>query len=79
MNQWQQVIYERNVATGGSVIAMGNSVGTGPDGGFDHHILHVDNVVRSVWGNDRELLTFDDAGGVSVNLRRVFLISAPTP
>lgn len=63
MNQWRQVIYERNVAVGASVTAMGNSVGTGPDGGHDHHILHVDNEVRSVWGNDRELMTFDDAGG----------------
>ena len=59
LNQWRQVIYERNVAVGASVIAMGQSVGTGPDGGYDHHILHSENVVRSVWGNDRELLTFD--------------------
>jgi hypothetical protein len=63
MNQWRQVVYERNENVGASVIAMGQSVGTGLDGGFDHHILHVDNVVTSVWGNDRELMTFDDAGG----------------
>jgi hypothetical protein len=42
---------------------MGQSLGTGPDGGHDHHILHADNEVTSVWGNDRELMTFDDAGG----------------
>lgn len=63
MNQWRQVIYERNVNVGASVTAMGQALGTGPDGGHDHHILHVDNEVSSVWGNDRELLTFDDAGG----------------
>lgn len=38
-------------------------MGTGPDGGVSQHILHADNVVRLVWGNDRELLTYDDAGG----------------
>ena len=63
MNQWRQMIYERNIMTGASVIAMGQSVGTGPDGGYDHHILHSDNTVSMVHGNDRELLTFDDAGG----------------
>lgn len=46
-----------------SVIAMGNAIGTGPDGGVSHHILHSDNTVRLVWGNDRELMTYDDAGG----------------
>jgi hypothetical protein len=52
MNQWRQCIYERNVAQGASVIAMGNAMGTGPDGGYDHHILHADNIVELVWGND---------------------------
>ncbi len=42
---------------------MGQSVGTGPDGGFDHHILHTDNTMRFIWGNDREAITYDDAGG----------------
>lgn len=53
MNQWRQVIYERNVNVGASVIAMGQSLGTGPDGGHDHHVLHADNEVSLVWGNDR--------------------------
>ena len=63
MNQWRQVIYERNTNIGSSVIAMGQSVGTGPDGGHDHHILHSENEITMVWGNDREEITFDDAGG----------------
>lgn len=52
MNQMRQIIYERNVAQGASVIAMGNAMGTGPDGGFDHHVLHADNIIELVWGND---------------------------
>jgi hypothetical protein len=63
MNLWRQVIFERNTATGSSVIAMGQSVGTGPDGGVAQHILHADNTVSLVWGNDREVVTYDDAGG----------------
>ena len=63
MNQWMEIIYERNINTGASVIAMGNSVGTGPDGGVSQHIYHSDNIIKLIWGNDREIVTFDDAGG----------------
>lgn len=63
MNQWMQIIYERNINTGISVISMGQSVGTGPDGGYAQNIYHSDNVIRLVNGNDKEVITFDDAGG----------------
>jgi hypothetical protein len=63
MNQWNQVIFERNSVTGISPIAGGNSVGTGPGGGYDQHIYHGENRIQYVHGNDREIITFDDAGG----------------
>lgn len=62
-NQWNQVIFENNYIHGISVIAMGQSIGTAPWGGYDAHILIQDNHYRFVWGNDREVMTFDDAGG----------------
>lgn len=62
--RWKQVIFENNTITGISPIAMGNSVGTGPGGGYDHHIYHHKNTIEFVWGNDREIVTFDDAVSV---------------
>ena len=41
---------------------MGQAVGTS-GGGFDHHIAVLDNTYQFVFGNDREVMTFDDAGG----------------
>jgi hypothetical protein len=63
MNQWEQVIFADNIVTGTSLIAGGNSVGTGPGGGVAQHILFAHNELRNVRGNDREMITFDDAGG----------------
>ena len=62
MNQWSQVVFENNTVTGISPIAGGQSVGTGPGGGYDQHIYHARNRIQFVWGNDREIVTFDDAG-----------------
>jgi hypothetical protein len=63
MQLWRQVIFERNVITGATETAGGQSLGTGPMGGMAQHILHADNVVRFTWGGDREVMTTDDAGG----------------
>jgi hypothetical protein len=63
MQLWRQVIFERNVITGATEAAGGQSLGTGPMGGVAQHILHADNLVRFTWGGDREVMTYDDAGG----------------
>lgn len=62
MNQWKQVTFENNTVIGISPISGGQSVGTGPGGGYDHHIYHANNRIQFVWGNDREIVTYDDAG-----------------
>eukprot|EP00911_Craspedida_sp_UC1_P001117 UC1_evm1s839 len=41
---------------------MGQSLGTGPGGGRAHNVYHARNRMQFVWGNDREMVTFDDAG-----------------
>ena len=48
MYLWRQVIFERNIASGISVTSMGQCVGATAHGGFDHHILHADNIVELV-------------------------------
>ena len=63
MQLWRQVIFERNVIFGATEAAGGQSLGTGPMGGMAQHVLHADNVVRFTWGGDREVMTYDDAGG----------------
>ncbi len=62
MNQWMQVIFENNDISGASLMAMGQAVGSSA-GGYDHHIAVLDNSYHFVYGNDREVMTFDDAGG----------------
>lgn len=74
MPQWKQIIFENNTITGISPIAGGQSMGTGPGGGRLHHIYHAKNKIQFVWGNDREIVTFDDAG--SAYLGRVAAVSA---
>ena len=74
MSQWKQIIFENNTITGISPIAGGQSIGTGPGGGRAHHIYHAKNRIQFVWGNDREIVTFDDAG--SAYLGRVAAVSA---
>lgn len=62
MPQWKQMIFENNTVVGTSPISGGQSVGTGPGGGRAQHIYHARNTIQFVWGNDREIVTFDDAG-----------------
>ena len=73
MSQWKQIIFEGNEVTGISPIAGGQSLGTGPGGGRAHHVYHASNRIQFVWGNDREIVTFDDAG--SAYLGRVAAVS----
>ena len=63
MQLWRQVLIVRNVFTSATTNSGGQSVGTGPMGGVAQHILHADNTVRMTWGGDREVMTYDDAGG----------------
>jgi hypothetical protein len=74
MSQWKQIIFENNTVTGISPIAGGQSLGTGPGGGRAHHVYHAKNKIQFVWGNDREIVTFDDAG--SAYLGRIASVSA---
>eukprot|EP00040_Diaphanoeca_grandis_P015116 m.76958 g.76958 ORF g.76958 m.76958 type:complete len:898 (-) comp24959_c0_seq1:84-2777(-) len=62
MAQWKQIIFEQNQIVGVSVVAGGQSLGTGPGGGYAHHVYHHANRIQFVWGGDREIVTFDDAG-----------------
>eukprot|EP00041_Stephanoeca_diplocostata_P021865 m.516564 g.516564 ORF g.516564 m.516564 type:complete len:884 (+) comp21929_c0_seq8:155-2806(+) len=63
MNQWQQVLFEHNDVTGVSLMSGGQSFGTGPWGGFCHNVHSAGNNIQFTWSNDREVMTFDDAGG----------------
>ena len=63
MQLWRQVLFERNVIRGSTTTAGGQSLGTGPMGGVAQHVYHADNRVHFTWGGDREVMTYDDAGG----------------
>ena len=63
MQLWRQVLIVRNVFIGSTTTAGGQSLGTGPMGGIAQHVLHMDNTVKFTWGGDREVMTYDDAGG----------------
>jgi hypothetical protein len=60
---WRQVIFEQNAILGATEAAGGQSLGTGPDGGVAQHVYHADNRLQFTWGGDREIMTYDDAGG----------------
>ena len=60
MSQWKQIVFEGNQVTGISPISGGQSLGTGPGGGRAQHVYHARNRIQFVWGNDREIVTFDD-------------------
>ena len=40
MTQWKQIVFENNVIQGISLLAGGQSIGTGPGGGRAQHIYH---------------------------------------
>jgi hypothetical protein len=73
MPQWKQIIFEGNEITGISPMSGGQSFGTGPGGGRAHNLYHAKNTIKFVWSNDREIVTFDDAG--SAYLGRVGKVS----
>ncbi len=62
MDQWKQAIVEDNEITGATLAAMGNNVAT-YNGGWAQHVALLNNSISHVWGGDRELVTFDNAGG----------------
>lgn len=62
MDQWKQVIVEDNVISGASFASGGNNVAT-YNGGYAQHIMLMNNTIEQVWGGDREVITYDNAGG----------------
>eukprot|EP01052_Picozoa_sp_SAG31_P002890 SAG31_NODE_105_length_25008_cov_17.439399_3_plen_993_part_00 len=60
-DQAQQIIFENNTCRGNSQMSMGNNIDT-YGGGFAQHVYLSSNHISNVWGNDREVLTYDDAG-----------------
>ena len=74
------MIFEDNDVTGVSLVAGGQSFGTGPWGGYTHNYLSARNTLRFTWGNDREVMTYD-AEGVqyfgSVSALNGSLLTAP--
>jgi hypothetical protein len=57
----QQVIYENNECTGVGRMAGGDNIASYA-GGFAHHLFLGSNLYNQDWGNDREIMTYDDAG-----------------
>eukprot|EP00039_Didymoeca_costata_P032877 m.39678 g.39678 ORF g.39678 m.39678 type:complete len:881 (-) comp9581_c0_seq2:341-2983(-) len=62
MDAWQQVISEDNICHGTSLLSGGNALGSS-EGGFSQHYFASRNIMSWEWGEDREIITFDDAGG----------------
>lgn len=62
MDQWKQVVVEDNVVTGASLAAAGNNIAT-YNGGYAQHVAMLNNSISHVWGGDREVMTYDNAGG----------------
>lgn len=62
MPQWEQVAFVNNTCAGTSLTAMGQALGTSA-AGASTHVFEGQNRISDVWGNDREILTYDDAGG----------------
>ena len=57
----RELIFERNTCIGNDAMAMGNNVDS-YGGGYAHHIYIGSNDISQVWGNDREVMTYDNAG-----------------
>ena len=62
MDQWKQVIVEDNIISGASFASGGNNIAT-YNGGYAQHIMLMNNTIEQVWGGDREVVTYDNAGG----------------
>jgi hypothetical protein len=61
-DQWKQVIFEHNTIVGISLTAGGNHVAS-YNGGYAQHLHFNGNSYQHVWGGDREVMTYDNAGG----------------
>lgn len=62
MDQWKQVIVENNAISGASLASGGNYIAS-YNGGYAQHVAFLNNSVSHVWGGDREVITYDNAGG----------------
>jgi hypothetical protein len=60
-DQAKEVIFEDNVCSGISPMSGGNGIMT-YGGGYAQHVFWGHNTIRHVWGNDREVMTFDNRG-----------------
>ena len=58
----RDIVFESNWMTGVSLTAYGNNIDS-YGGGFAQHVLLQNNTYEMVWGNDREITTYDNAGG----------------
>eukprot|EP00040_Diaphanoeca_grandis_P036434 m.232207 g.232207 ORF g.232207 m.232207 type:complete len:872 (-) comp33616_c4_seq4:117-2732(-) len=62
MPQWEMVAFRNNTCVGASLMSGGNMLGTSSSGAASK-VFEGQNTVTEVWSNDRETLTYDDAGG----------------
>ena len=62
MDQWKQVVVENNDVSGASLASAGNNIAS-YNGGYAHHVAVLNNSITDVWGGDREVMTYDNAGG----------------
>lgn len=60
-DQAKEVIFEENLCCGNSPMSGGNGIMT-YGGGYAQHIYWGHNTIRNVWGNDREVMTYDNRG-----------------
>ena len=60
-DQAKEVIFEGNTCTGNSPMSGGNGIMT-YGGGYAQHVFWGTNTIRHVWGNDREVMTYDNRG-----------------
>jgi hypothetical protein len=61
-DQWKQSIVEDNAINGISLASAGNNIAS-YNGGYAHHIYMAGNSFAHIWGGDREVMTYDNAGG----------------
>lgn len=67
----RDVIFESNHMTGVSLTAYGSNIDT-YGGGYAQHNFMSNNTYEMVWGNDREITTYDNAGGCYMGPIRFF-------
>ena len=57
----REILWESNECQGNNVIAMGNTIAT-YSGGYQQHIYLGSSSDSGIYGNDRETMTYDNAG-----------------